>query len=200
VEAKKTHSSRLPIKLSTFVGPTNFLSHYLHLLGQQICLPIFFPYTPLYLCFVALARTATVPVAWLLWRGSSPVALLPALQLPGGAAPPQRRSSPVLQLTRRGSTSPTWVDLPGAGGSPPRGRQARRHPPARRLARASTGLHDVVPQLRLHRHPRRRPTDIHDGGHASTSIHEGGRASTGLRWSFPCFPSPVTPSYLWIRR
>jgi hypothetical protein len=37
----KMHSSSLPIRLPTFIGSTNSPSHYLHLLGQQIRLPIF---------------------------------------------------------------------------------------------------------------------------------------------------------------
>jgi hypothetical protein len=37
---QKQHFNRLPIWLPIFVDPTNFFSHYLYLLGQQISLPI----------------------------------------------------------------------------------------------------------------------------------------------------------------
>ena len=57
-KGQKTHSNRLPIRLSIFVGPTNSSFHYLHLLGQQIWLPIFFS-LPAPLSF-ALARTRPV--------------------------------------------------------------------------------------------------------------------------------------------
>jgi len=77
VEAKKTYSNRLP----TFVDPANFLSHYLHLLNQQMCLLIF--------SFIAFLPTLRIAPTVLMSsarlclrrpsRWSSPVGYLPSV-------------------------------------------------------------------------------------------------------------------------
>jgi len=89
------HSNRLPISLTKFVVPTNFLSHYLHLLGRQISLPIFLSHAPL-----SRRRSYTRDLPRTARCGALAPRALPALHpdgeptLPGEPPLPWRASSP----------------------------------------------------------------------------------------------------------
>jgi hypothetical protein len=92
-EGQKTHSSRLFTWLPTFIGPTKFFSHYLHLLDQQICLAIFSPshdsLSPSTSTHARARRSPTprchYSLPCLRWRGASPRA---------ASSPRRRRCSP----------------------------------------------------------------------------------------------------------
>ena len=111
---QRLYSNRLPIRLPKFVGPTNFPSYYLDLLGQQKCLPIY-PFISLTRTYVAPSPSGGPPR-----RCSSPAALLSsslsmvAVNLPAGGRP-----SPAVLLP---STTPFFLSLHGGSQSSAGGR------------------------------------------------------------------------------
>jgi hypothetical protein len=86
---QKLCSNRLSIRLPKFVGPTNFLSHYPDLLGQQKCLPIF-PFVSLLpgITRQHLRSSASPPR-----RQPTPSRGPPASRSPGGAPRASRTAS-----------------------------------------------------------------------------------------------------------
>jgi hypothetical protein len=143
----KMHSNRPHIRLSIFVGPTNFLSHYPHLLGRQTWLPIFLSPTRLSLSLRARTQaprphsspipshhcTATIPRSSearsgaysparrpCSWPLPSAAMLLPANGFPLVAALPSRRGGPpAAPLPSASFAQPSGGFPLLPGGSPP---------------------------------------------------------------------------------
>ena len=96
--------------LPTFVGPTNFSSHYLLLLGQQIILPIFF-YTVSFPCpMISSLRLPSATTKKPMWP--SPASHPSQTDLPGNAPhriwlPPRAASLTTALLSASMSTLPS---------------------------------------------------------------------------------------------